>query len=146
MLIGWAGPLINFWVYFSVFVRTGYPRVPKRLRCATRAIDGGQMAGFATVPDAVRAAGVTMGDAVSVLRGADCGTPVGELTGALPGSVSAGAATSYASAWKSSFVGWCDQAAAHARNMVQAAANYGQTEHGNAESFGVRGGTIRGLR
>jgi hypothetical protein len=104
------------------------------------------MAGFATVPEAVRAAGVTMADAVSVLRGADCGTPVGELVGALPGSASAGAATNYASAWKSGFVSWCDQSADHARNMIQAATNYGQTEHGNAESFGAHSGTTRGPR
>jgi hypothetical protein len=93
------------------------------------------MAGFAAVPDAVRAAGVVMGDAVGLLRGADVGSPVSELAAALPGSVSAGAATDYAGAWKTDFGAWCDQAADQADNMSRIAANYSGTEVGVTDSF-----------
>jgi hypothetical protein len=93
------------------------------------------MAGFATVPDAVRAAGTTVGQAVAALRSADCGTPVGELADALPGSVSAGAATDYAASWKQGFGAWCDDAGRHGQNLVAAAANYAGTEGVTAAGF-----------
>jgi hypothetical protein len=102
------------------------------------------MAGFATVPDAVRAAGKTAADASTALRGADCGAPVSDLTAALPGSATADAAGDYARNWSQTFTGWCDQAGRHATNLTQAAANYASTEQGTTHGFDPDAGRVRG--
>lgn len=102
------------------------------------------MAGFATVPDAVRAAGRTAADASAALRGADCGAPVADLTTALPGSATAGAAGDYAQNWSQTFTSWCDRAGQHATNLTQAAANYARTEQGTTHDFDPSAGGIRG--
>jgi hypothetical protein len=98
------------------------------------------MAGFATVPDAVRAAG----DAVTALRGADCGAPVADLTGALPGSASAVAAGEFADNWSATFTSWCEQARQQAGDLILVAGNYERTEQGNTHDFGSMAGRIRG--
>jgi hypothetical protein len=104
------------------------------------------MAGFATVPDAVRAAAHRVGDATSALGGADCGRPVMDLSTALPGSVSAPAAADFAQAWSGAFKAWASQAVDHASNLALAAANYGATEDANAQHLDPAGGQIRGPR
>ncbi len=104
------------------------------------------MTGFATVPDALRAAGKAAADAVSALRGADCGIPVADLAAALPGSASAGAATGYADGWSSTFTGWCASAEQHAANLTTAADTYSTTEQDNTHLLDPNAGRMRGPR
>jgi hypothetical protein len=94
----------------------------------------------------MRAAGTTVGDATTALREADCGTPYADLSGALPGGVSAGAASDFAQTWSCTFKGWRDQAGQHASNLTQAAANYNATEDSNTHRLDPDGGKIRGPR
>lgn len=104
------------------------------------------MAGFAAVPDAIRAAGDAAGKAVDELRGADCGTPVAALATALPGSASAGAASGYAQSWSSALRDWCRQARQQAGDLTTAASNYRVTEQGNTDALPPSLGRIRGPR
>jgi hypothetical protein len=98
------------------------------------------MTGFGSIPDAIRAAGKTTETTVSELRQADCGTPVGALAAALPGSVSGPAATDFADSWSEAHGKWCDQAAQHAANFAQVATNYANVDQGNAQQLDPYGG------
>lgn len=80
--------------------------------------------GFEAVPDALRAAGRAGEEAVGEIRNADCGAPVADVSAALPGTTSAGAATSFARSWKTTFFGWCDAAGQQAASLIQAADSY----------------------
>lgn len=93
------------------------------------------MTGFATVPDALRKAGKTAEAAVTALRSADCGQPVGELATALPGSASGPAATEYADHWTATFRDWCNEAHRHAGNLTDAAKTYSQADHSGASQL-----------
>jgi hypothetical protein len=102
--------------------------------------------GFTTIPDVLRAAGKTAGEALGALRGADCGSPVADLAGALPGGKATGAASSFATVWKSTFTTWCADAERHATALTQAADTYSATEHTNASNFSENTGKIMGPR
>jgi hypothetical protein len=93
------------------------------------------MTGFTTMPDAIRAAAKATENAVTALKEADCGTPVGTLADALPGSAAAGAAASYAQSWTTAFTHWCNQADQHGTSLNQVAANYGDTENVNTREL-----------
>jgi hypothetical protein len=93
------------------------------------------MTGFGSIPEAIRAAGKAAETAVSELRQADCGTPVGALAAALPGSVSGPAATDFADSWSEAHRKWCDQAGQHATNFGQVATNYANVEQSNAQQL-----------
>ncbi len=93
------------------------------------------MTGFTTMPDAIRAAASATTTAVNALKEADCGTPVGTLAAALPGSASAGAAASYAESWTTAFTQWCGQASQHGTNLSQVASNYSDTESANTQEL-----------
>jgi hypothetical protein len=101
--------------------------------------------GFTTVPEALRAAGKSAGDAVAALGGADCGSPVADVAGALPGSTAAGAASAFANSWKTAFAGWCDEAGQHAAALAKAADTYVAAEHAAQESL-PGDGKLRGPR
>lgn len=102
--------------------------------------------GFTTIPDVLRTAGKAAGEAVGALRSADCGSPVADLVGALSGGKAAGAASSFATAWKFTFIAWCADAERHATALTQAADTYSATEHTNASNFYGNAGKITGPR
>lgn len=104
------------------------------------------MTGFATVPDALQAAGRAAGDAVNALRSADCGQPVGELATALPGSASGPAAVEYADGWTTTYRSWCNDADRHAGNLTQAANTYSQADQSGASYLDRYSGQLRGPR
>ncbi|MFE0022645.1 hypothetical protein [Amycolatopsis sp. NPDC059021] len=80
--------------------------------------------GFTTVPEALRAAGRSAGDAMGELRRVDCAGPVAELAGALPGAKAAGAASSFGNSWRSAFTAWCADADEHVASLGKAADTY----------------------
>jgi uncharacterized protein YukE len=98
------------------------------------------MTGFGSTPNAIQAAGKTVATAASELRQADCGTPVAQLTAALPGSASAPAATDFADSWSQALGKWCDQATQHATTLGQVATNYANVDESNAQSLDPYGG------
>lgn len=85
--------------------------------------------GFTTVPEALRAAGRSAGDAMGELRGVDCAGPVSELATALPGAKAAGAASSFGNSWKSTFTAWCADADEHTTSFGKAADAYVASDH-----------------
>jgi hypothetical protein len=66
---------------------------------------------------------------VRELREADCGSPVADVAGALPGGKAAGAASAYADAWKSTFATWCTDADQFAASLTTAAGTYVEGDH-----------------
>lgn len=101
--------------------------------------------GFTTVPDALRAAGRSAGAAAGTLRGADCGTPVHAVAGALPGAKAAGAATTFAAGWKATLDSWSSDADQHVAALGTAADAYvAGDEHARAALPGEH--TMRGPR
>ena len=84
--------------------------------------------GFQAVPEALRAASQSGRQAVSELRTADCGGPAADVAAALPGTQTAGAASSYARSWTASFTSWCDDAGQFVADLHQAAATYRTTD------------------
>jgi hypothetical protein len=101
--------------------------------------------GFTAVPEALRSAGKAGQDAVGEVRNADCGSPVEDVSGALPGSKAAGAASSFASTWKTTFLNWCDDAERHANALTQAAETYVEGDH-HAQSSLPAGDKLTGPR
>ncbi|WIY05580.1 hypothetical protein QRX60_17645 [Amycolatopsis mongoliensis] len=88
--------------------------------------------GFQTVPDALRAAGRVIADALSQLRGADCAEPVTGLVEALPGGQAAPAASSFGASWGMTFRGWCTEAERYGSDLGLAADRYEAGDHGAA--------------
>lgn len=105
---------------------------------------GSSVVDIQTTPDALRAAGRACQQAVDEIRGADCGGPVGDVAGALPGSKAAGAASSFGSSWTSTFQAWCSEAGQYAHSLSHAADTYADGEHQAQQS--VPGRNLSGPR
>lgn len=88
--------------------------------------------GFRTVPDALRAAGRVIADALSQLRGADCAEPVTGLVEALPGGQAAPAASSFGASWGMTFRDWCTEAERYGSDLGLAADRYEAGDQGAA--------------
>ncbi|GHG29952.1 MULTISPECIES: hypothetical protein [Amycolatopsis] len=88
--------------------------------------------GFRTVPDALRAAGRAIVDALSQLRSADCAQPVTGVAEALPGGQAAPAASSFGTSWGMTFRSWCTEAERYGSDLVLAADHYEAGNHGAA--------------
>jgi len=84
---------------------------------------------FATVPDALRAAGKAAADQVGELRGVDCAGSVGQVATAMPGGNAAGAAIRCGDSWKTTFAEWCTEAGRHAEGLTKAGDLYQQGDH-----------------
>ncbi|MET8997155.1 hypothetical protein [Amycolatopsis sp. NPDC004169] len=84
------------------------------------------------MPDALRAAGRAIADALSQLRSADCAQPVTGLTDALPGGQAAPAAASFGASWSMTFRGWCSDAERHDSDLGLAADRYEAGDQGAA--------------
>jgi hypothetical protein len=87
--------------------------------------------GVEVVPDQIRDAAAKMDAAASGVR-SNAPTDIDGVAGALPGSQSAGAATTLASTWKSRFNGWARRTDAHVTGMREAADTWASTDHTNA--------------
>ncbi|MGV9297180.1 MULTISPECIES: hypothetical protein [Amycolatopsis] len=77
--------------------------------------------GFTTVPEALRAADRAGRAAVGEIRGADCGTPVHEVSAALPGAKASSAAATFVEFWTATLASWCRDADEHAAALGTAA-------------------------
>ncbi|MGH3437496.1 MAG: hypothetical protein ACRDRN_13625 [Sciscionella sp.] len=95
--------------------------------------------GYSTIPQALRAAGKTAGDAVESLGGADCGSPCEGVAADLPGSTAANAAKAFADTWSNALKSWRGDAGKHAQALTDAASSYQGTEEKNEHNLAARG-------
>ncbi|RZQ62144.1 hypothetical protein [Amycolatopsis suaedae] len=93
--------------------------------------------GFDATPETIQAAGVQAAELATELRGADCGSPVNELTAAIPGTEASGAGMSYATTWAAALASWCEDADEFGSSLSRAAMSY-RTADDNARTEVVR--------
>ena len=87
--------------------------------------------GVKVVPEEIRAAAGKMEAAASGVR-THCPTEVSGVSDALPGSQSAGAATTLGTTWQGRFRGWATRTETHATGMREAARTWDSTDHTNS--------------
>ncbi len=101
--------------------------------------------GFHTIPEALRSARRSAGDAVAELRGADCGEPIRGLATAMPGGTTAGTAPATGEAWTTTFRSWCADAETQAESLATAADRYQATDRAGRDDL-AGAGSLRGPR
>lgn len=87
------------------------------------------MSGYEVVQADLRAAGQQIEAAGTGVKGADPSGRVGEVSAAMPGSQSAGAATSLSSTWRTRFDSWAEDAEGQATRLRDAATEYDNSDY-----------------
>ena len=97
------------------------------------------MSDIEVVTGRLRQAAAQIGAAADGVHGAAPHALLDAVDAALPGSASAGAASTLCGSWQTRFAGWVDDARAQRQRLDASAASYDGTDEVAATSFAPRG-------
>lgn len=97
------------------------------------------MSDIEVVTGRLRAAATQLGAAAQGVHGASPHGLLDAVATALPGSASAGAASTLSGSWQTRFAGWVADARAQRQRLTASAASYDGTDEATATTFVPRG-------